>query len=264
MIDAHNHLQDLRLRPYLDTILDDCKQAGVQRMVVNGTCEDDWDDVFDLAAKSDLVVPSFGYHPWKLHQRTAKWIDALRRMLDRVPSAVGEIGLDRWMENHDIELQEEIFVKQLTLATERNLPVSIHCLKAWGKLVEILEREKLPKCGFLIHSYGGAADMIPRFAKLGAYFSLSGYFAHPRKSKHLENFKHVPADRLLLETDAPDMLPPEEWIQNRVPADTGALHHPANIGAVYGIAANFLNVPPSKLESQISRNSENLFNCVGH
>src|SRR5206468_3835534 len=120
-----------------------------------------------------------------------------------------EIGLDRWIENYDLPLQEEMFVWQLRLAAERNLPVSIHCLQAWGKLLELLQKEPRPACGFVLHSYGGPREMIPPLMKLGAYFSLPGYFAHERKQKQRETFQAVPLDRLLIETDAPDQMLPD-------------------------------------------------------
>ncbi len=103
-------------------------------MVVNGSCEEDWPEVLKLAREFPQVLPSFGYHPWYVKERTPQWQAELARFLDSVPSAVGEIGLDRWIKDCDLALQEEMFVFQLRLAAERGLPVSIHCLQAWGPL----------------------------------------------------------------------------------------------------------------------------------
>src|SRR5690606_11232155 len=114
------------------------------------------------------------------------------------------------IENPDLPAQEEVFVRQLELAAERNVPATIHCLKAWGRLNEILRAEKRPACGFLLHSYGGPAEMVRGFAGLGAFFSISGHFANERKSRQRETFRSVPLDRLLIETDAPDMPLPGE------------------------------------------------------
>src|SRR5262245_59352377 len=129
LFDAHNHLQDDRLAPHLGNILDALPKSGVIRMVVNGSCESDWPQVLELARRSPLVIPSFGYHPWYVKERSPKWKEVLVRHLDSVPSAVGEIGLDKWIKDHDLAQQEEAFIWQLELATERNLPVSIHCLQ---------------------------------------------------------------------------------------------------------------------------------------
>lgn len=264
LYDAHNHLHDERLGPRLEEILDACAATGVRRMVVNGSCEEDWPQVRTLAGKHPMVLPSFGYHPWYVYERTDHWLDALKRNLDEVPSAIGEIGLDRWIENPDLPRQEEMFRAQLRLAAERNIPASVHCLKAWGRLDEILRDEAKPECGFLLHSYGGPAEMVTGFVKLGAYFSLSGYFAHERKAKQREAFKQVPLDRLLIETDAPDMWPPDEWNEHPLtdPKTEKPINHPANLPAVYRFAAQFLEIELETLIAQVQTNFQRLFGSV--
>jgi TatD DNase family protein len=237
---------------------------SIVKMIVNGACEGDWADVLELAKKYKQVVPSFGYHPWYIQERTIDWRANLVRYLDAVPSAIGEIGLDKWIKDHDLPQQEEVFVFQLRLAAERNLPVSIHCLQAWGRLFDLLREQPRPECGFVLHSYGGPREMIQPLAKLGAYFSLPGYFAHERKLRQRETFKQVPPDRLLIETDAPDQLLPDE--RNRHPlqdATSGkALNHPANLLAVYEFAAEWLNQPLEKLAGRVEENFLRLFGGV--
>src|SRR5262245_8290549 len=121
--DAHNHLQDERLRPYLSGIMEAAANEGIAKMVVNGSCEEDWPEVLSLAKEySQVVMPSFGYHPWYVKNRSPQWQKNLVRFLDAVPSAIGEIGLDRWIEDYDTAQQEEAFIWQWRLAAERNLP----------------------------------------------------------------------------------------------------------------------------------------------
>src|SRR5262249_17806552 len=146
-----------------------CEKEGIVRMVVNGACESDWPQVLALARRNKMVLPSFGYHPWYLHERTSDWLKNLGQFLDQVLSAVGEIGLDRWKPDLPYEHQEEVFLAQLKFAAERNLPASIHCLQAWGRLHDLLRDHPRPACGFVLHSFGGPAEMILAFAKLGAY-----------------------------------------------------------------------------------------------
>lgn len=222
-------------------------ESGVTRCVVNGTAPADWPKVADLAQEyPDLIIPSFGLHPWR--KPTAGWQEQLLHFLDNTPnSCLGECGLDRWIKGYDIDLQTEIFTTQLEIAAERNLPLSIHCLKAWGPLLDVLESSPLPERGFLLHSYGGSAEMIPRLTKLGAYFSFSGYFLQPKKSKVLDAFRTVPTDRLLLETDAPDMLPPENIITH--PLSQG-LNHPANLISICAEAAKMIDVSMVKSNFQ--------------
>ena len=75
--DAHNHLQDERFGGRQPELLAACEQAGIARMVVNGACESDWPQVLALARKSKIVLPSFGYHPWHLRERTPDWLEEL-------------------------------------------------------------------------------------------------------------------------------------------------------------------------------------------
>lgn len=262
LLDAHNHLQDARLDGIREEVVATCRESGVARMVVNGVCEADWPAVSELARRwPDLVLPSFGVHPWHVGDCSEGWFDTWVSALDSQHAVIGEIGLDRWVEGHDIERQREVFLRQWRLARERDLPVTVHCLRAWGHLMELLRSEPAPPGGFLLHSYGGPVEMVDEFAKLGAYFSLSGYFAHDRKAKQRETFKSVPPERLLLETDAPDMWPPKEW--NRHPLreadDQRELNHPANLAAVYDFAAEFLAVPRPELEERVRENFTRLF-----
>ena len=264
LYDAHNHLQDERLAPNLPQVMAALQQEGIVRMVVNGSCEQDWPAVLALAQNSPRVIASFGYHPWYVKERTAEWRQALVGFLDQVPSAVGEIGLDRWIKDYDLEQQEEVFVWQLRLAAERNLPVSIHCLQAWGRLLELLRTEPPPRCGFVLHSFGGPQELVGPLAELGAYFSLPGYFAHERKARQREAFRHVPPERVLVETDAPDQLLPEARVRYPLQeAGSGkALNHPANLGAVYAFAAELLGVPLPALAERVEANFLRVFGAL--
>ena len=264
LYDAHNHLQDQRLAPCREAILRALQRESVMRMVVNGSCEADWPEVLELARRCPQVLPSFGCHPWYVKERSADWQAALLRHLDAVPSAIGEVGLDRWIKDHDIVAQEEVFMWQLRLAAERNLPVSIHCLRASGRLLEILRAGPRRRCGFLLHSFGGPREMVGPLAELGAYFSLPGYYAHERKVQQRETFRHVPPDRLLIETDAPDQLLPAERVQYPLTdaASGQAINHPANLGAIYRFAAELLGEPLDRLAERVGENFRRLFGAL--
>lgn len=265
LYDAHNHLQDDRFGGQQAALIESCRATGLARMVVNGACESDWPDVRRLAREFPEVLPSFGYHPWYLHERTANWLNALEIFLNESPGAViGEIGLDRWKPGLAYDGQEEIFTAQLRLAAERNLPVSIHCLQAWGRMHELLRAGPRPACGFLLHSYGGPAEMVAPLAKLGAYFSFPGYYAHERKARQRETFKQVPADRLLIETDAPDQsLPAARNLHPLTDPATGKpINHPANLRAVYECAAELRGEPVEELAVRVAGNFQRLFGAI--
>lgn len=293
LFDAHNHLHDERFAGRQDELLAACRSVGVTRMVVNGSAESDWEPVAALARRHpEVVIPAFGLHPWYVHERTPAWKERLNWYLDTVPGAVvGEIGLDRWIlecppaaragvspelawhQAAPLSEQEEVLEEQLRVAADRELPASLHCLKAWGALADRLRSGPRPRCGFLLHSYGGPAEMVGSFARLGAYFGFPGYFLHERKIRHRETFRSVPEDRLMVETDAPDQRLPGTEELGRVLGGAGdwgpewalaggegrPLNHPANLWRVYLGLAGVRRVSQSSLAAVVSENFARLF-----
>ncbi|RYD62047.1 MAG: TatD family deoxyribonuclease [Verrucomicrobiaceae bacterium] len=251
--DSHNHLQR-----FADParIIAEMRDVGVVGCVVNGTSEDDWNAVAELVETfPDFVQPAFGLHPWKAHLRSAQWLRVLEGFLDRFPNAsMGECGLDGWVAAPSLDVQREVFLPQLALARERALPVTIHALKAWEPLFAAFDQEKPPE-KFLLHSFGGSPELVKRLADLGAWFSFSGYFLQPRKAKVVEAFKAVPRDRLLLETDAPDMMPPEDFITH--PTEEG--NHPANVVRIAEGWAARLGMKVAHLAEITARNHATFF-----
>lgn len=260
LFDSHNHLQDERLLPWRAELLAELPGLGIAEVVVNGTGEQDWPAVAELARLCPRVRPSFGLHPWQVGGRGPQWREKLADWLHEFPAAaVGEIGLDRWIHDPDIEAQRECFLWQLELAARLDRAVTIHCLRAWGLLEELLRAARLPARGFLLHSYGGPAEMVPGFVQMGAYFSCSPWFGHPAKAAKLAVFKTVPADRLLAETDAPDMAPPDALNARPLHHEGRVLNHPANLAASYGLLAQARGEPLEGLVERIAANHRRLF-----
>lgn len=225
-------------------------EKGFTRWVVNGTSESDWEKVARLTDRfPNHVIPSFGLHPWFVAERSPKWENTLLGWLDRYPNAaVGEIGLDRWIEGHDIGGQLPIFEAQWEAAVSLGRPITVHCLKAWGILEESVRR--LPEARFLLHSFSGSTEMSRLFLDRGAYFSVSGYFFKPEKRSKLEVFFSIPKDRILIETDAPDMSLPTS-LDLHSECD---FNHPENLRIVYGEMAKQLLMAPAALEDLMAQN----------
>jgi TatD DNase family protein len=276
LYDAHNHLQDEWLLPHMDRIATDLVQAGIAGAVVNGTTPDDWAAVSALASRFPWVVPSYGVHPWDCGNRPSDWQGRLESRLATEPRArVGEIGLDRWildsakpddprlagLRRAPLAEQKEVFVWQLELAATHNLAASVHCLDAWGALLETLRNSRRPERGFLLHAYAGPVEMIKAFADLGAYFSFNGAFLDSKREAQRNTFKSIPAERLLVETDAPAMPLRSAWRLYNLPAqpDTTTVNHPANIAAVYAGLAAFLGLRVDQLASRAEENFTRLF-----
>lgn len=276
LYDAHQHFHFDQLVPHRATIARDLATVGLRQAVVNGTNEEEWPVVAALAGEYRWIVPSFGIHPWDCGNRGPDWGKKLRAALAANPAAgIGEVGLDRWiidgLKPDDPRLaglrvaplaeQCEVFALQLALGAELNRAVSIHCVQAWGALHDVLKKTPRPERGFLLHGYAGPAEMIRNFADLGAYFSFNIQLLDPRHTGRLDNFRHIPTKRLLVETDAPTKPPAGD--RNRFPlppaADGSPVNHPANIAAAYEALAELRGVPPELLAPQLEHNFRRLF-----
>ncbi|WP_386818071.1 TatD family hydrolase [Luteolibacter algae] len=251
LFDSHNHLQSPRFGGNADELIREMKAVGIQGCVVNATRENDWADVARLAERFEgFVFPAFGIHPWFAHTAKPGWQERLRRQLERYQNAtLGEAGVDGWVDSPSMDLQIEVFRDQWDLAAELKLPLTVHCLKAWEELFHIIDSSQKAPDKILMHSFGGSLEIAQRLLKYDTWFSFSGYFLQPRKRKVLEVYKQLPADRILLETDAPDMAPPEDLISKPT---TGAVNHPANLRS---IAEAFEREFPGGILEQIHKNT---------
>jgi TatD DNase family protein len=261
LFDAHNHLQSDRLAACLDTIASEVESSSIVAMVVNGTTRRDWDRVKELSERWPWVVPAVGFHPWYLASLPSDWSAQLEDFLDTCHATVGEIGIDRWRTDIDNDLQEEVFRRQLHIAQARSLPVSIHGLKAWTRVLEILTDVGDLPGGFLLHSYTGPRDLIKPFVERGGYFSLSGASLSPKRHGDLSLFGEIPFDRILVETDAPDQLPPDALDRWKLhsPTDGERMTHPLSIELSYAAVAHVRGVSLEAFSQQVDENFRRLF-----
>jgi len=252
LFDAHNHIQDQRLFSDLENVMKRAQLAGVERMAIKGCCEEDWSKVEEIINRYKHAYFTFGYHPWFINARSDQWLQTLENLLTTYPQAsVGEIGIDHAIENRNDTDQEAIFLKQLELARKFARPVTIHCRQAWGRLLELLDQfGELPH-GMLIHCFGGSAEIATELVKRGGYISFSGSITRPHSKKAAAAIRAVPDDRILIETDAPDLLP------HGAP---DGLNEPAYLHYILAQAAKFRGIPESTLAQLTFRNAERFFN----
>jgi TatD DNase family protein len=212
-------------------------------------------------------------HPWDTGNRSPAWLETLRHYLEADPrAAVGEIGLDRWMLDRarpddprlaglrraPLDEQRDIFQTQLALAVALDRPATIHCIDAFGLLLETLQAGPLPPRGFLLHAYSGSVELVAPFAALGAYFSFNGAYLAPRHARLRALYQTIPLERLLIETDAPAMLAPPAHVPFALAA-APELNHPANLAATYAALATLRELPLATLTAQVAANYRRLF-----
>ncbi|XP_022742696.1 uncharacterized protein LOC111293908 isoform X2 [Durio zibethinus] len=256
-----------------------------------------------MGDKYPSVIPCFGVHPWYVAERSPSWFITLKEFFETTPSAaVGEIGLDKGSKGREIDFNDqiEVFRQQLELAKELKKPASVHCVRAFGDLLQIMKDIGPLPGGVILHSYLGSAEMVPEFAKYGAYFSLSGFIMPMKAQKAKKMLKAIPSERILLESDAPDALPnselgslfmvdedpslPQEFFaQGRSSASNvtipfynhsfasrdnstlpkDMLNHPANIHNVVDYVATLLEISKEELAELSYRNAVQLFSYQG-
>ncbi|OHB44462.1 MAG: hypothetical protein A2178_02355 [Planctomycetes bacterium GWC2_49_10] len=264
-VDMHVHLQDKLYLNQLEDILERAAQEYVVRMVCNATSQKDWDEVIALADRHKQITPFLGVHPMYLKGRSADWLAALAAVLDKTPAGIGEIGLDRRPNAPDHADQQEVFLAQMKLAALRNLPVTIHCVRAWGWITEMLrDLPNLPP-RMLFHSYAGPTDFIKEFVPAGAYFSFGGVALDQKHIKTRDALKAVPLNRLLLETDSPDLIAPEPYRKYYQQITERYLRNePANVPMVYKGVAEILNMDQDELARKVFENASRFLTGTGN
>ncbi len=258
LIDCHLHLQDYCPDTDVSALIEEARAVGVTHFVCNGEDERDWPKVLRLASERPDVIPCFGLHPWMIEDRSRDWLSALESYLLRTPSGVGETGLDH-LHKPSHPAQEEVFRAHLDLARRLNRPVMIHCVRAYGLLMDILRDEPPLPAGFLVHAYGGSADLVEELAAMGAYFSFAGNVLNPAHERGRRSLSVVPRDRLLIETDSPALLPPEAHRPCSVPHGDGLYNHPANLAAVLRGVAEILGEDAESLRGMLWENAKRFF-----
>jgi TatD DNase family protein len=229
MFDAHCHLQDERLTPRMNVLLDRAADAGVEAVMCCGSSEQDWPHVADLCPSRPRMLRSFGLHPWHVRHRSPRWKDVLSGLLREQASGVGEIGLDHAIEDRDDADQEAVFVAQLALARELARPVSIHCCRAWNRMIELLRAFGKHEPGVVIHSFSGSSEHVVPLAECGVHFSFCGSITQDDDERAWRALQAVPLDRLLIETDAPDQMPLLPADQTRDISEDHSVNEPANL-----------------------------------
>ncbi|MEZ4601297.1 MAG: TatD family hydrolase [Syntrophotaleaceae bacterium] len=206
LFDTHIHL-DL-LPPGFDD-QEEMKLAehiGVGRFVVPGVEPSGWERLLAVASsiRGGLAAP--GIHPLAARQWEKSKPELRRLLTEKRVAAVGEIGLDGALES-PAQIQEQAFRGQLRLARDFGLPVLLHCRKATGKLLEILKQEGADEMGGIWHNFSGSPETARAAISLNFALAFGGIVTWPEARRAPETLKEIPAEWIVLESDAPDMTP---------------------------------------------------------
>ena len=211
LTDSHCHLDDPKFVADLDAVLDRAAAAGVTRMLSIGTGDGppELDRAVRLADRYPQIHASVGVHPHDAAKATSETIPHLRE-LARHPKvvAIGEIGLDYHYDFSPRDIQRRLFIEQLDLAAELNLPISIHTREAWDDTIEILGNAATSRvAGGIMHCFTGNAAQAQQALDLNLHLAFGGVITFKTADAIREAAARTPDDRLLIETDAPYLAP---------------------------------------------------------
>ena len=239
MIDTHCHLTDPRLGGQLPAVLARAAAAGVKGMVTIGTSIEDSRAAVELARKLPNVRCAVGIHPNYAQHATAPDAEELVDLQDDpAVVAVGEIGLDYFHGKSDRRHQAAVFVAQLDVARRTNRPVVIHSREAIDDTLAILaDFAGVPA---VFHCFTGTADEAERIIDAGYLIGFTGPITYKKNDALREAARRVPAERLLIETDAPYLSPePVRKVKTCEPAFVS--HTAARLAEVRGVSLDELD-----------------------
>ena len=208
-VDSHCHLNYKGLVEQQSDVLNRARQIGVSAMLNISTRESEWDEVIGLAEQETDVWASVGIHPHEADGHAG--IDAAK-LIERAANprviAIGETGLDYYYDKSDREQQRTSFREHIVAARETGLPIIVHTRDAEDDTAQILSEEMaLGHYSGVIHCFTASADFARKALDLGLYISLSGIVTFKNAADLQDVAKWLPADRMLVETDAPFLAP---------------------------------------------------------
>jgi TatD DNase family protein len=254
LIDTHTHLDFDDFDADRQAVLSHCQQLGVERVVVLGVYQRNLQRVWDLALSEPQVYAALGLHPIYLDEHLPEHLQELRDRLAAVAShpklcAVGEIGLDYYVESLNREHQQTVFDSQLQLAADFNLPALLHVRRSHADTIATLKRFKL-KRGGIVHAFAGSREEAKEYTKLGFKLGLGGAATWPQALRMHRVIAELPLDSVVLETDSPDMAPAmHPQVRNS----------PEHLPDICTALSALMNIPAERLAQASTDNASQLF-----
>ena len=204
LIDSHCHLDFQLFEDDRADILSRCQKLGVIDIVVPGVTANGWSNLIDTCSASELLHPALGLHPLFMNEHQAAHLQQLKTLIGVThPIAIGEIGLDFYLPDHDKQLQIDLFTKQLKLAQSAQLPVLLHVRKAHDQTISLLKKHRVT--GGIVHAFNGSLQQAEQYQSLGFVLGVGGAITHIKATRLRMLFSQLPLSSIVLETDSPDM-----------------------------------------------------------
>ena len=247
LIDTHAHIDML---DNIDSALNSAKENNVKKIILPCAYPKDIENIYQITQKYDNVFGLLGVHP----SEARDWNDELIFLIKKLSSnnkivGIGEIGLDYYWDKTFNDIQQEIFIKQIKLANELNLPICVHDREAHKDTFDILV-EYNKNSDVIMHCFSGSVEFARECLKQGWYLALGGVVTFKNAIKMKEVAEEIPLNKLLLETDSPYLTP--------VPY-RGKENQPAYIKYVAEEIAKIKNISLEEITKSTTINAERVF-----
>lgn len=249
LVDSHCHLDAAEFDGDRAAVIARARAAGVTRQVVPAVSAAGWPQLRAVCAGHAGLFPAYGLHPVYVAEHREEHLAQLRRWLEcERPVAVGECGLDHFVEGLDRDAQTRCFDAQLQLAREFDLPVIVHARRAVDAVIAAIRR--VGNLRGVVHSFSGSGEQARQLWELGFLIGLGGPVTYERAHRLRKLAASVPIESLLLETDAPDQ--PDAGIR-------GQRNEPARLPVVLRTIARLRGADEADIAATTTANAERLF-----
>jgi TatD DNase family protein len=245
LIDTHSHLDAAEFDPDRDAVHVRARQAGVALQVVPAVTEANCAAVATVCRRYPGCLPAWGMHPMYIDVHAEDHLAGLRRRIEAWrPVAIGEIGLDLFVDGLDFATQEFFYVEQLKIARDYDLPVLLHCRRAVDPILKQLRRIKVP--GGIAHAFSGSRQQADEFLRLGFKLGFGGAFTWDRATRLRALAAELPLEAIVLETDSPDI--PPAWLGR-------GRNEPAELAGIAQVLAGLRGLGAAEVAAATSANA---------
>jgi len=257
LVDIGANLTDSAFRSDLPAVVARAAEAGVAQILVTGTSVTESIRAADLASTSaGRLFATAGLHPHNARHWTSDCAEQLRVLVQKdCVVALGETGLDFNRDFSPRPDQEQAFEAQLELAASLAMPVFVHERDTNGRVAQILAHHRDQLCGAVVHCFTGTAEDLRAYLNLDLYVGITGWICDERRGQTLRELVHqIPLQRLLVETDAPYLLP-----RDLQPRPKNRRNEPATLPHIVTALARCLNIKAERVAKHTAVNARTLF-----
>lgn len=251
-IDSHCHLDQAAFDDDRTQVIARAEQAGVEHIIVPAIERAQWSKVAEVCSSHPNLHAAYGLHPMWEPSHQDEHIEQLNTWITSHPTvAIGECGLDFYVDGLDANRQMSLFEAQVTLASNTGLPLIIHARKATEQM--LLTLKKHPNTRGIVHSYSGSLVQAQQLFEIGFLIGLGCVLTLERAKKVRHIAQSMPLEAILLESDAPDQ-PPASY---RTAGNTR--NEPASVAEVFDVLTELRPETPEQIAAQLQQNAKNLF-----